>query len=55
MPIRYRHYHLKKINEYMEMQEEARNPTSTTKTNSKTKREQIPIPDFATKVKAPKK
>jgi hypothetical protein len=56
MPIRYRHYHLKKINEYMEMQEEARNNSSTpNKSSKKDKREQIPIPDFATKVKAPKK
>ena len=56
MPIRYRHYHLKKINEYMEMQEEARtNSSSPAKTGKKDKREQIPIPDFATKIKAPKK
>ena len=55
MPIRYRHYHLKKINEYMEMQEEARNPKNPTPSNNKEKREPLPIPDFATKIKAPKK
>ena len=39
----------------MEMQEEARNPTKAPPSNSKEKREPLPIPDFATKVKAPKK
>ena len=40
----------------MEMQEEARtNSSSSAKSSKKNKREQIPIPDFATKVKAPKK
>ena len=40
----------------MEMQEEARtNSSSPAKTGKKDKREQIPIPDFATKIKAPKK
>jgi hypothetical protein len=55
MPIRYRHYHLKKISEYIEMQNNAKNSSTNTLENSSKPREKIPIPDFATKVRAPKK
>ncbi len=53
MPIRYRHYHLKKISEYVEKQNEAvnkKNGQSEVISPSK-----VQIPDFATKVRAPKK
>lgn len=55
MPIRYRHYHIKMINEYIEKQNEAVNNNNKSLENSTKPREKIPIPDFATKVKAPKK
>lgn len=54
MPIRYRHYHLRKIAEFMEQQNKAmsgeKEITETEKPSNK-----IQPPDFVTKVKAPKK
>lgn len=54
MPIRYRHYHLRKIAEFMEQQNKAmsgdKEITETVKPSSK-----IQPPDFVTKAKAPKK
>jgi hypothetical protein len=55
MPIRYRHYHLKKISEYIDQQNEAANKKSNTLENSSKPRPKIPVPDFVTKVRAPKK
>ena len=55
MPIRYRHYHLKKISEYIEKQNEAANKKSNTLENSSKPRPKIPVPEFVTKVRAPKK
>ncbi len=54
MPIRYRHYHLKKIAEFIEKQSEAmrgdKEITEDTKLPNK-----VQPPDFVSKVKAPKK
>lgn len=55
MPIRYRHYHLKKINEYIEKQNEARNSRTNTLENPSRPSPRIPVPDFVTKAKAPRK
>jgi len=55
MPIRYRHYHLKKIAEYINKQNEIANSKNKTLENSKQLKERPPIPDFATQVRAPKK
>jgi len=58
MPIRYRHYHLKKIAEYIDKQNEIRNPQPGVSDGAKKQRDPLPIPDFATKAnksKAPKK
>ena len=55
MPIRYRHYHLKKISEYVETQNNAVNSNKNTLENSSKPHEKIPLPDFVTKARAPKK
>lgn len=55
MPIRYRHYHLKKISEYIEKQNEAINKQNGVMEASNKPSEKIQVPDFITKVKAPKK
>jgi hypothetical protein len=53
MPIRYRHYHIKKIIEHVEKQnEEIANQTKSLENKPDNK---PIIPDFATTVKAPKK
>lgn len=61
MPIRYRRYYLQKLSETIEKQQEdidkkygSLNSDKTTEMG-KNPREKIPIPDFVTKVKAPKK
>jgi len=55
MPIRYRHYHIKKIAETMEKQSEAINkPLNSTETSNKPLGPPLK-PDFTTKTKAPKK
>ena len=53
MPIRYRHYHIKKIIEHVEKQNEEINKQNNTLENKPSK-DPI-IPDFATTVRAPKK
>lgn len=55
MPIRYRHYHLKKIAEYIDKQNEITNAKNQTLENSSSQKGKIQVPDFATKMKAPKK
>lgn len=55
MPIRYRHYHLKKISEYIEKQNEAMNKRNGVMEASTKPTEKVQLPDFVTKVKAPKK
>lgn len=55
MPIRYRHYHLKKISEYIEKQNEAMNKRNGVMETSTKPSEKVQIPDFVTKVKASKK
>jgi hypothetical protein len=58
MPIQYRKYHIKKINEYIEKQnEEIENTRSKTKSPSPSQvaRPNVPQADFTTKTKAPKK
>ena len=55
MPIRYRHYHLKKISEYVEKQNEAINKKNGQSEMVSAPPSKVPIPDFATKVRAPKK
>lgn len=54
MSIRYRHYHIKKINEFIEKQAESINGKSEN-SETTTLPDQIQVPDFATKVRAPKK
>jgi hypothetical protein len=54
MPIRYRHYHLKKIAESIEKQAEAINGPDNKTTNNKPLGPPLK-PDFSTKIKAPKK
>lgn len=51
MPIRYRHYHLKKVIEFLEQQSKAMNGEQEVKQSPG----KIDIPDFVTKAKAPKK
>jgi len=55
MPIRYRHYHLKKISEYVEKQNAAINKNNGQSEMVSSPPSKVPIPDFATKVRAPKK
>jgi hypothetical protein len=55
MPVRYRHYHLKKIAEYIDKQNEITNAQNQTMSNTKPPKDRPPIPDFATQVRAPKK
>lgn len=55
MPIRYRHYHLKKIAEHIEKQNEAMNKRNGVMEASTKPAEKVQVPDFVTKVKAPKK
>ena len=52
MPIRYRHYHLKKVFEFLKQQADAINGESNIQESLPNK---IEPPDFVTKVKAPKK
>lgn len=51
MPIRYRQYHLKKVVEFLEQQSKAMNGEKEIQHTQ----QEIEIPDFVTKVKAPKK
>ena len=62
MPIRYRRYYLQKLTETIEKQQEeidkkygSIGSDSKTPEMGKKSREKIPIPDFVTKAKAPKK
>lgn len=55
MPIRYRHYHLKKISEYIEKQNEAIDKRNGVMEASTKPSEKVQLPDFVTKAKAPKK
>ena len=60
MPIRYRRYYIQRLNETVEQQNEEINkkfnPGNKDISSPETKpREQLPIPDFATKVRAPRK
>jgi len=55
MPVRYRHYHLKKIAEYIDKQNEVTEAKNQTMSNAKPLKDRPPIPDFATQVRAPKK
>lgn len=58
MPIQYRKYHIRKINEYLEKKAEAEqkaSKTSTTPTKQSVSRPNIPQADFTTNAKAPKK
>ena len=54
MPIRYRHYHLKKIAEFIEKQNEAISGNKEMAEDTKLPNKVQP-PDFISKVKAPKK
>jgi len=54
IPIRYRHYYLKKVSEWIEKKNELSNPNQSM-TLSKKPRDPLPIPDFAFKARAPKK
>lgn len=61
MPIRYRRYYIQRLNETIEQQNEEINkkfnPSSNNEIQSpeKKSREPLPIPDFATKTRAPRK
>lgn len=55
MPIRYRHYHLKKIAENVEKQAESMNKSYGNEDSSKKLLGPPLKPDFTSKVKAPKK
>lgn len=55
MPIRYRHYHLKKVIEYLEKQAEVANKSFSNDEKTKTSLGPPLKPDFVTKTKAPKK
>ena len=55
MPVRYRHYHLKKISEYINKQNELTETNNQMVNNTKQLKDRPPIPDFATQVRAPKK
>ena len=61
MPVQYRKYHIKKINDYIEKQnEEIENTRSKTSSkpsslNQQVSRPGIPQADFTSKTKAPKK
>ena len=55
MPVRYRQYHLKKIAEYIDKQNEMVNKNNQMIENSQKQKDRPPIPDFATQVRAPKK
>jgi len=55
MPIRYRHYHLKKVIEHLEKQAEVMNKSFTNDEKTKTPLGPPLKPDFTTKPKAPKK
>lgn len=60
MPIRYRRYYIQRLNETVEQQNEEINkkfnPGNKDISSPETKpREQLPIPDFATKARAPRK
>jgi hypothetical protein len=55
MPVRYRHYHLKKISEYIDKQNELTETNNQMVNNTKQQKTRPPIPDFATQVRAPKK
>jgi hypothetical protein len=57
MPIRYRQYHIKKINEYMKELEEARDKTQAPQKNPKEilSPNSKPQADFTSKAKATKK
>lgn len=55
MPIRYRHYHLKKISEYIDKQNEAMNKRNGVMEASTKPSEKVQLPDFVTKVSKKKK
>jgi hypothetical protein len=60
MPIRYRRYYIQRLNESIEQQNDEINkkfnPTNNEmKSPDKKPREPLPIPDFATKTRAPRK
>lgn len=55
MPIRYRHYHLKKISEYIDKQNEAMNKRNGVMEASTKPSEKVQLPDFVTKVNKKKK
>jgi hypothetical protein len=53
MPIRYRHYHLKKMLEFLEKQN--KNISSDDSSQIPLTPDKIQVPDFITNIKAPKK
>ena len=60
MPIRYRRYYIQRLNETVEKQNEEIdkkfNPgNKDTSVPDKKSQKQLPIPDFATKARAPRK
>ena len=55
MPIRYRHYHLKKVIEHLEKQAEIMNKSMGSEEKTKQPLGPPLKPDFTTKPKAPKK
>ena len=54
MPIRYRHYHLKKIADFIETQNKSMSGNKEM-TEDTTLPSKVQPPDFITKVRAPKK
>jgi hypothetical protein len=60
MPIRYRRYYIQRLNETVDQQNEEINKKfnpqrGETQSPEKKPREPLPIPDFATKTRAPRK
>lgn len=60
MPIRYRRYYIQRLNESIDQQNEEINkkfnPSDKNTTSPDQKpREQLPLPDFVTKTRAPRK
>jgi len=60
MPIRYRRYYIQRLNESIDQQNEEINKkfnpiNNEMKSPDKKPREPLPIPDFATKTRAPRK
>jgi hypothetical protein len=57
MPIQYRKYHIRKINDYLEKKSEAESKSSSISSSTKQSlsRPNVPQADFTTNAKAPKK